>query len=152
QRPDLVRKIVLNSALLFTPEELADIRADVARSQASSLEAAADQVPERWRRFRKYRSDLSEEQAWLFFWETNRDPMHQSWGYAAAFDYNFAEALAQTNHPMLILNPDDVLFPMTKRARDLVRNGKVVNLPWKMGTFGTHSAKVATLIRDFLEN
>nr|WP_281397098.1 alpha/beta fold hydrolase [Sphingobium boeckii] len=151
QRPRLVRKIILNSALMFTPEDLVKMKAGVANVAASDLEAAAARIPENWKAFRKFRPDMNEERAWLLFWEMNRDPMHLDWGYAASFDYDFAKTLVQITQPILILNPNDVLFAITSRARAVVPNGRVLDLPWTGGTFGVHAAEVAALARDFLD-
>ncbi len=150
QRPGLVRRIVLNSAMMYTPEDLVKMRAGVANVAAASLDAAADRIPAQWRLFRKARADVSEERAWRLFWDTNRDPTHLDWGYKASFDYDFPAALAQTRQPMLILNARDVLFEITARARGKF-NGEVRDLPWSGGTFGVHAAEIAQLIRGFLD-
>lgn len=151
QRPGLVRKIVLNSAMMYTPEDRVRMRAGVANVAAADMEAAAARLPENWRNFRKFRPDMTEDQAWQMFWEMNRDPTHSDWGYTASFDYDFAKTLVQLKQPILILNPKDVLFDITSRARNVLPNARVLDVPWSGGTFNIHAAEVATLVRDFLD-
>jgi pimeloyl-ACP methyl ester carboxylesterase len=151
QRPGLVRRIVLNSALMYTPEDRARLTAKAAEKAPLSLDAAAARLPETWQSFRKFRPDMSEDSAWEMFWEMNRDPAHADWGYAASYDYDFAATLRQLRQPILILNPKDVLFEFTSRARNVVPNARVVDVPWSGGTFNVHAGEVARLARDFLD-
>lgn len=152
RRPDLVRRIVLNSALLFTPEEAQQMRKSTQAREATTFDEAADKVPQGWRQIRGGRMDLSDEEAWAFYWEVTRNPVRSNWGYYAAFDYDFAAALPRIEQPMLVLSPDDVLRAPTQRAQGRMRHGRVMELPWKQGTFGEHAADVAAIMRRFLDS
>lgn len=152
QRPGLVRKLVLNSALMYTDKDRADFRANYNTRKVADLDAAVAQFPERWAQFKASRADLSADEAWLLFWENNRNPAHASWGYDASFAYDFAKTFVTLKEPVLVLNPRDVLFEMTARARDLRSNIRVVDLPWAGGVFGTHGPETARIIRDFLDS
>jgi pimeloyl-ACP methyl ester carboxylesterase len=151
QRPNLVRKIVINSALMYTPEDRARYRATMPSRAPATREAAAAAMPELWKYLRALRSDLSEEDAWALFWDMNRDPTHRAWGYAASFEYDFEKALAQTRQPILILNTHDELFEITARAEGVIPNARIQELKWESGTFTVHAEEVAAIIRAFMD-
>jgi pimeloyl-ACP methyl ester carboxylesterase len=151
QRPGLVRRMVLHSALMFTPQDRAAYRAKMANIAPPDLETALAAMPDRWRALRKARPEWSEERAWAMLWETSHDPMHVGWGYTASFDYDFAAGLAQIRQPILILNPQDELHDITARARSLMPNAQMQDLPWASGSFGIHSAEVAARMRNYLD-
>jgi pimeloyl-ACP methyl ester carboxylesterase len=151
QQPGVVRRIVLHSALMFTGQDRAAYRAKLPDIVPPDHDTAAKRLPDLWQKFAKMRAEQGDERAWARFWEMNRDPVHIGWGYAASFEYDFAKTLVQLAQPTLILNPRDELFAITARANGVMRNGRVLDLPWTGGTFGVHVAEVATLVRDFLD-
>lgn len=150
QRPNSVRRIVLHSALMFTPQEIADYEAKLVGSVASSLDDAANRMPDLWKRFAKFRTDLGDDLAWQLFWEMNRDPLHMGWGHDAAFAYDFAGNFRQLHQPILVLNPQEGLSPITARARGIAPNIAVMDLPWTGGVFSAHAAEVAPIIQKHL--
>jgi pimeloyl-ACP methyl ester carboxylesterase len=147
QRPDAVRRIVLHSALMFTPQEIADYKARLEGSVPETLEAAADRLPALWRKFERFRHELGEAAAWQLFWEMNRDPTHMGWGHDAAFAYDFAANIRELRLPVLVLNPKEGLSPITARARGLSPNIDVVDLPFGDGLFSGHAADITPMIR-----
>ncbi|MEJ6009511.1 alpha/beta fold hydrolase [Novosphingobium aquae] len=151
QRPDAVGRIVLHSALMFTPQEIADYKKRLERSVPETLDAAADRMPELWRRFARFRSELGDTAAWQLFWEMNRDALHSGWGHDAAFAYDFAANIRKLRQPILVLNPKEGLSPITARARGLMPNMVVTDLPWSEGLFSGHAAEISPLIRDHLD-
>ncbi|NBC36860.1 alpha/beta fold hydrolase [Novosphingobium sp. FSY-8] len=150
-RPGLVRRIVLNSALMYTPQERAERKAAQIANATRDLSAAVDTIPARWRAFRQATAHQSEEQSWGRFWEVYRDPTHQDWGFVASYDYDFAATLAQTRAPVLILNPQDVLHDITARAAGKGPDVRIAELPWPGGTFDLHVDAVTQVIRAFLD-
>lgn len=151
RRPDLVRRIVINSALVFAPEELATIRQNASAYAGLTFDAAANKVAVDWPRMRAMQRDMSEEDAWAFFWEVNRNPTRSSWGYEASFAYDARAALPRVTQPLLVVSPNDILRAPSLRARGLMRNGEVMELPWSAGTFTTHAAEMAQIIGQFLD-
>lgn len=150
QRPKTVRRVVLHSALMFTPQEIADYEQKLEGSVPDTLDAAAARLPDLWKRFGKFRADLGDTAAWQLFWEMNRDPLHMGWGHDAAFAYDFPAALRQVRQPILILNPKEGLSPITARARGFAPNISMIDLPYADGLFSAHAADVAPPIRRFL--
>lgn len=151
QQPARVRRIVLHSALLFTPEEIADYKARLVGSVPESLDAAAKRLPDLWAKFGRFRAELGDDAAWQLFWEMNRDPLHMGWGHDAAFAYDFAATFKQLKQPILVLNPQEGLHPITARARGVGPNIEVVDLPWGDGLFSGHAVEVAAIIRKHLD-
>lgn len=150
QRPKAVRRIVVHSALMFTQQEIADYERRLEGSVPDTLDAAAARLPDLWKRFGKFRTDLGDIAAWQLFWEMNRDPLHMGWGHDAAFAYDFPAALRQVRQPILILNPKEGLSPITARARGFSPNISMIDLPYGDGLFSAHASDVAPLIRRFL--
>lgn len=150
QRPQAVRRIVLQSALMFTPQDIADYEAKLAGSVATSLDDAASRMPDLWKRFAKFRNDLGDDLAWQLFWEMNRDPLHMGWGHDAAFAYDFATHFRQLTQPVLVLNPQDGLSTITARARGIAPNIDVMDLPLTGSLFSAHVTEVAAIIRKHL--
>lgn len=152
-RPQQVRRIVLVSAPVYTPEELA--------SQQTVL-ASGGEMPQR---------DGSHLQArWQGHWDF-KDPQASAWfvqrevaeglrsadhawkTYSAAFAVQHAQVLPRTEQPVLLLCPNDDLAVPTRRAAALLRNGRFVELPhWAHGFLDAHTHDAAKLLRDFLDD
>ncbi len=74
-------------------------------------------------------------------------------GIHAAFQYDFATALSAIEQPVLILNPNDDLVTMTPRAANIVRNGRIQDLPnMTHGFLDSHHDEVVPILEDFLDN
>lgn len=151
QRPDAVRRIVLHSALMFTPQEIAGYKARLEGSVPETLDAASDRLPGLWRKFDRFRRELGEAAAWQLFWEMNRDPTHSGWGHDAAFAYDFAATLQKLRVPILVLNPKEGLSPITARARGLAANVNVLDLPFGDGLFSGHADEIVPIIRSHFD-
>lgn len=151
RRPDLVRRIVINSALVYTPQEIVAMRESEAAYAGLTFDSAANKAAADWPRMRAMQRDMSEEDAWAFFWEVNRNPTRSIWGYEASFAYDAGAALPRVTQPILVVSPNDILRTQSLRARGLMRHGEVMELPWSAGTFTTHAADMARIIGRFLD-
>ncbi len=153
RRPEQIRKIVLNSALMFTPEEIAAYKASFAARGSEPLDVQIPKILERWGFWRKFWRDVPDEaRAWRLFWESERDPTRSTWGFNAVFQYDFPEALARIRQPILVFNPEDDLHETTGRAAGIVGAGAIHDLPgWTHGFLNTHPQEIAGLVRAFLE-
>ncbi len=150
QRPNAVRRIILHSALMFTAQDIADYRAKQVGGVPANLEAAANRLPDLWKRFDKVRAELGDDLAWQLFWEMNRDPLHVGWGHEASFNYDFPANFRQLKQPILVLNLQEGLSPITARARGIAPNIEVMDLPWTESPFRTRAADVVPIIRRHL--
>ncbi len=73
------------------------------------------------------------------------------WGYDAVYRYDLRDALARIGHPMLILNPEDDLWDLTRRSAPLAPAAHYVELPgWGHGLFDLETAPIAALVEDFI--
>ena len=64
-----------------------------------------------------------------------------------------ATALQESAHPILVLNPEDDLWPYTPRVAPLLKNGRVHDLTgWTHGFLDAETAKVGIILRNFLDH
>lgn len=151
QRPQAVRRIVLHTAPMFTPQEIAAYHVRLAGAVPATIEIAAAEIPERWKKFAPFRNGMSDDIAWQLFWEMNRDPTHRGWGHDAAFAYDFEGTLRQTRHSILVLNPADDMASVTARARGIAPNIRVIDLPSSGYLFSVNAKETAALVRAHLD-
>lgn len=151
QRPKAVHRIVLDSALMFTPQDVARYETMLAGSVPTDLDSAAASIAESWKKFASKRDGLSDDVAWQLFWEMNRDPLHRGWGHDAAFAYDFPKALRELRQPILVLSLKDGMSAITERVRGFAPNVQIKDLPWSGYPFTTHAAEVAALTRAHLD-
>jgi pimeloyl-ACP methyl ester carboxylesterase len=153
RRPNRIGRIVLNSALMFTPEEITAYRAMFAVRGATPPEQLIATVLERWASWRAFWRDVPDEtRAWALFWEAERNAIRSTWGFNAVFDYDFPKTLAMTRHPLLILNPEDDLYAITPRAAAAPYSSRIHDLPgWTHGFLNTYPEQVAQVLRTFLD-
>ncbi len=150
QRPDLVRRLVLVSAPIYTAEELARQKSDYA---AQEIERDGAHLLRRWRFMMQWRKP--DVPLWLMqrqFAESLKGGETEWWGHRAAFNYRHADHLPQVAQPVLVLNPDDDLTAQTRRAALILQNGRVVECPaWSHSSQEVHTADYARVLRDFLD-
>lgn len=151
EQPELVRRLVLVSTPVYTPEELARQKEHLARPltpvEDGSHLLAGWQDLWAWRGPGQTIEMVQETYA-----ESLRGGSHSWWGHAAAFAYHHAEHLPRVTQPVMILCPDDDLRVPTLRSRDLVPGGRLVELPgWGHGMLDVHTKELASLVRGFLD-
>lgn len=152
QSPDVVRKIVMISATIFSPEETEAFRRQYTPKPVDERPAA---MAARWPFFKNefWRMAPSPHHQFNIFLEGQRNPDWSWWGHRAAFNYDLAAALQAADHPILILNPEDDLWVYTARAAPLLKNGRVHDLPgWCHGFLDMETPKVTAILRDFLDH
>ncbi len=148
-RPQQVRRVVMIAAPVFTDQELTELRAQFAPVELTQdgshlAEAWAEHV---YWAMPGWTLDHVAEQ----FPDALRRPDISWWGHNAAFNYPLAKRLPEVRQPTLVLNPEDDLHEQTLRARELIANGRVHELPdWGHGFLDIHTDAAATIVRDFL--
>jgi len=150
QRPERVRRLVLVSAAMFTPEEFAQMKVEFA---PRPLREDGQHLVDLWQELRLWRDPAQSLEAtqWNFA-EHLRGGQTAWWGHRAAFNYPRADVLPTLSQPILVLNPEDDLYEYTLRAAPLLQNGRVQNLPgWSHGFLDIHTAEVVELLRAFLD-
>lgn len=149
--PDRVGRLVLVSAPIYTDEELARQR----QSMGNPTELAPDgsHLLRAWQGIYDWRGPgMTLEMVQREFAETLRGGEKSWWGHHAAFQYHHAEHLPKVEHPVLVLCPNDDLAVPTRRAKDYLKNGRLVELPDKgHGMLTLHTKEIAAIVREFLD-
>ena len=115
QQPGAVRKIVMISATVVTPEELAGFRKHYT---PQSVDQKIEEASAGWKNFRDVFWPMGDNLARKanIYLEGRRNPDILPWGHRAAFNYDLTGILPQIAHPVLVLNPQDDLWEYTARA------------------------------------
>ena len=152
QRPSQVHRIVMVSATVFTPEELAEHQRMYGPEEVSddgSHFVKWWKAAQRWRMDGVTNEDLAER-----FAQRMQRPAISWWGHRAAFNYLVADALPRVKQPILVLNPDDDLVAFTPRAKPYLqpRDSRIHDLPgWSHGFLDLKTAEAAAIVRQFLD-
>ncbi len=152
QQQSRVRKIVMISALVLSPEEqktFADQFSPIA------LDDAGSRFTHIWEQIRKYGGDvMTLEQRALSFAENIRAGEAYEWGHRAAFAYNayFPDIIASLPHEITVLNPQDMLYEWTPRVEPLLKNGRVLDCPdWGHDALNVNTKDVIKVVEEVLK-
>ena len=149
QRPELVGKVVMVSAPLYTAEER-EIRH--ARNKPLVVEEDGSHLIKKFSGlWQFYGTEVEDTVVARNFCESLRGGPIAWWGHRAAFTYAMAEKLPTVNQPILLLNPDDDLTDQTPRAGPLLNNGRIHDLPYSHGMLDAHTAEIGGVLRQFLD-
>ena len=88
----------------------------------------------------------------LSFAENLRSGSRLPWGFGAVYDYDFLGALAALVQPTLVLCPEDDLYDNTLKVADVIPHGRLVELRAAHGLLKLDTAKVAAILRGFLDS
>jgi pimeloyl-ACP methyl ester carboxylesterase len=149
-----VRKVVLISAPIFNEQELANYRNTVLRPAPSfeqMLETTLNNV--RMNGKGMFTDVPTDDRYWDISLERMRHYRTSSWGFAAAFSYNLADAISKVKQPILVLNPQDDLWEQTTRAKTYLNaRSRIHDLPGRThGMMDSHAPEIARVVREFLD-
>lgn len=151
QRGDNVRRIVMVSALVLTPEEQADFKSQF---QPIPIDEAGTRFKQMWEKCVEHRgigvslTDLADS-----FAENLRAGDAYEWGHQAAFNYNahFPSRVKTLPHKIIVLNPGDMLFNLTPRVAPLLQNGEIIDHPeWEFGFMDAFAQDAAVAVERAL--
>ncbi|MFK7958579.1 MAG: alpha/beta fold hydrolase [Lysobacterales bacterium] len=152
QRPKQVGSIVMISAPVFTPEELADIKHTY---QRIPLDEAGTRFEKMWASVMFHRGPgMTLEMAAASFAENLRAGENYEWGHHAAFAYapRYPKVVASLPHRITVINPGDDLVEMTPRIIPHLANGTVVNHPeWGHGFLDAFTDDAVAEIKSALD-
>ncbi len=152
ENPDLVHRVVMVSAPLYTAEELAKAKALYG---PATLKEDGSHIQGWWQSAVRWSMDgRTLEDIGRVFWARVLNPAISWWGHAAAFAYDSAAAIPRVTQPILVLNPEDDLWERTPRAKDLLAHpvSRIYDLPgWSHGFLDLKTAETASIVRDFLD-
>ena len=152
QQTNVVRKIVMISAPVFTDQERIDLNA---RFSVRPPDERAKAMEKSWPIFKTdfWRMGPDPLRTWNIFLDNQKNPEVSSWGLRAAINYDLASTLQAIPQPILVLNPKDDLAAYTPRAAPLLKNGRIHDLPeWTHGMLDAKTAEIAALVRGFLDS
>lgn len=151
QRNANVRRIVMISALVLTPEEQAEFKAQF---QPIPIDEDGTRFKNMWQKSIKHRGKgVSLTALADSFAENLRAGDAYEWGHQAAFNYNahFANRVKTLSHKITVLNPGDMLFKLTPRVAPLLQNGEVINYPeWGFGFMDAYAKEAVVAVESAL--
>jgi pimeloyl-ACP methyl ester carboxylesterase len=149
-RPDMVRKLALPSLALFTPEERAKMKAQFGGPQPILTDP--DFVPKIWRTTVLEGGSEPERRLEMFV-ERLRAGTKGWFGPEASLNYDCETRLKQVEQPILLLVLNEMLGPNTKRAKDIVKNGIVVDISSQAGhgAWDAQAELMASSMRAFFD-
>ncbi|MEM9881099.1 MAG: alpha/beta hydrolase [Pseudomonadota bacterium] len=153
QRPQHVRKIVLSSAAVLNPDDVAEFREAFS---PKPLDEAGTRFTHWWALITQGRKEyMTLETCAEAFAEVLRGGEKYEWGHAAVFDYNlrFPRQLKSLTQPVALLNPKDELYEKTLRTLDYLKDVQLFDLPhWSHGYIESFPHEVADLVCGWLDD
>lgn len=153
QRPQDVNRVLLSSAAVMFPEEVARLKSVFT---PIVLDEEGTRFNKLWEMVVKNRSpDMTLEMCAAGFAEMLRGGERYEWGHHAVFEYNlqFPDVLKSITHPVALLNPRDDLYAMTPRAMEYLPNAKLIDLPdWSHGFLEVHADKLTKLVHAWCDD
>ena len=145
--PALVRRLILISYPLFSPERRAQLYSDTPLAEDGSALLAE------WRSTMGVRPPgQSLEQAARIVAEKQRAGTRAGWAMAAIAGYDPASDLRSITQPTLLLRPRDGLWDAGAAAAQLIPNAALEDAPnWGYGLFDAYPAEVSARLRAFLD-
>lgn len=152
RRPGEVARLVNISAPLFTPEEVAELRAFFA---PLPLDEAGSRFRIMWERILRFRGPgMTLPMAAASLADNLRAGEDYEEGHRAAFDYSaaYAREVAALTHPLLVMNINDDLAKHSRRVDALLANGERRDYPdWGNGFLELWPEAVAAEMLAFLD-
>jgi len=151
QRSELVENIILISSPIYTPEEIETFKSIF---KTIPMDDAGTRFKEMWAKSIQYRGPgVSLEELAIAYAENFRAGEAYEWGHAAAFDYSaeFPQNLSNLDHRIIVINPKDLIYEATLRAKFYLKNGEIRNHPeWGIGFLSAFPNDAAKAIRAAL--
>lgn len=151
QRPQQTISVINISAPVFTDEEQKRLHQEYA---PIPLDEAGTRFKIMWERVLHHRGpNMTLEMAAQSYAENFRGGENYEYGHRAAFNYanTYRERLAQIEQPLLVINPNDDCYEQSKRADELMKNGRRLDrLDWGHGFLHANAQEAAQLITNFI--
>jgi pimeloyl-ACP methyl ester carboxylesterase len=150
-RPDLVRKLSLNTVPWFTREERAP---RLAHTQPSFPRPDGAHLVDLWARIQKMDGPgVTPEMIERNFIEASRGKPYAWWGHHAVFSYDEMEdTMARIRQPLLVFRPKDGLEGNTERAMPHLKTARLHDvMQYKYGYMEANMREIADVLRGFLD-
>lgn len=150
QRPERVLGIVSQSAPIMTPEEVAAFEGAY---KPIPLDEAGTRFRVLWERVLEHRGpNMPLTLCAESYAENFRSGDAYEWGHRAAFAYaaTYTKRLAEIEQPILLINVNDDLNEHSRRADNLMKNGRRLEKPdWGHGFLSLHAIETAQIVETF---
>jgi len=151
QRAEWIEKIILISAPIYSSDEIETFKTIFA---TIPMDDAGTRFKEMWAKSIQYRGPgVSLEDLAIAYAENFRAGEAYEWGHGAAFDYSaeFPQNLSNLDHRIIVINPGDLIYEATQRAKPYLKNGEIRNYPeWGIGFLSAFPDDAAKAIRAAL--
>ena len=151
QQPDRIKHLVLISAPIYTEEDLAKQNADMGHPDEPQDDGS--HLVQAWKQLWGWRGpDQTPTDVMHAFPDHIRGGKKKHWGHAAAFSYTYPENIPKVRAPILVINTNDDLMVYTRRIREHLSNGRVLEQPdWGHGFLDYQPEETAAFVRPFLD-
>lgn len=151
QQPERIKHLLLVSAPIYTAEDLAKQNEEM--GSPDTPVADGTHLLNQWRGLYRWRGpEQTPADIMRAFPDHIRGGERKHWGHAAAFSYTYPETIPDVKAPILVLNTNDDLVIYTRRIKEHLTNGKVLELPdWGHGFLDFHPEETAAFVRPFLD-
>ena len=151
QRASQALSVISISAPVFTAEEQAALGNEYS---PIPIDEAGTRFRVMWERVLHHRGPgMTLQMAAASFAENLRAGDDYEWGHRAAFAYapTYNRTLAEIEQPILVMNPNDDCYEQSRRADDLMRNGRRVDFPdWGHGFLNAYPEDAAGVMLAFI--
>lgn len=151
QRAEAVGKIVLISSPIYEVEEIESFKT---MFQTIPMDEIGTRFTELWEKSIEYRGPgVTLQDLAISYAENFRAGEAYEWGHFAAFDYSpkFPAKLSALDHRIIVLNPGDLLFEATLRAKPYLKNGEIRDYPdWGIGFLAAYTKDAVDAVKDAL--
>lgn len=151
-RPDLVRRIVLSGVAFRSKEERSRLLNELPKNYV--LPEDGSKIVNRWYRIVIYRADgVSLERAAKIFLEDIHSLDKWWYAYNAVWSYPVGDKLPKLNHPVMIIQPHEMLLEETRRVyKELLPRAYYVEIPEIVDdVFDTGWRQYSTELRSWLD-
>ncbi len=152
QRPEAIRRIIMISAVILTPDEVMDYQEML---QPIPIDEEGTRFSKLWAMFMHHRGPgVTLQMAAESMAEALRSGDAYEWGHIAAFNAvpEYIEQISRLTQSITLVNTNDGLEVATRRAMPLLKNGVIVEKPdWGFGFMTTGTKGAAALFRTILD-
>lgn len=150
QRPAAIRHLVLISTPVYTAAEAAQMQREFGPMRIAD---DGSHLVDYWRELMRWRGPgQTADMIMRYYPDHMRGGEARHWGHRAAFNFRYDTTLPLVPQPVLVINTNDDLVQYTARARPLLKNGRILDLPdWGHGFLDLHTQEFSAMLREFLD-
>lgn len=152
QQPERIKHLLLVSSPIYTAEDLAKQNEEMGNPDTPMEDGT--HLLHAWRGLWRWRGpEQTPADIMHAFPDHIRGGARKHWGHAAAFSYTYPQTIPDVTAPILVLNTNDDLVVYTRRIKEHLTNGKVLELPdWGHGFLDFHPEETAAFVRPYLDD